>query len=323
MSDEREGARTPGPAGELLLVSAEERTRGIASPEDVIAFQDRFLRLLERRTAIYTMGDSSSVPRYIASDLLRSVCFVLGIDPDEPVVTQRLLSVDLEDEFRRNLVEIERKVELTGKLWRDACDSTPRIPNIALRDTLASIGDFPSNYDLRSMAHEIPCSIDYPLCHPVPESLVGVDYVNEYLHRLVAENEFVQRFEVALCTCLLSNTSPDYVGLLVNLYEPIATNAIGRALIGQDPLALDISPEDRAQIARRLNPLGQSARIRVMLEAAGAICDSLGIHDDRAQEYLSNLMPDLLPRVQVGLLRGDLAGVFVSCGGPIELGCGI
>ena len=56
---------------------------GLASPADEVAFQDAFLRLVERRTAIYTMGDSSSVPTYLAVDLVRSICFVLGIDLEE------------------------------------------------------------------------------------------------------------------------------------------------------------------------------------------------------------------------------------------------
>lgn len=241
-------------------VPVDGRDQVLASPEDVIAFQDRFLRLLERRTAIYTMGDSSSVPKHVAVDLLRSVCFVLGIDPDEPTVPPELLTVDLEAEFRRRLAEIGRKVELSKKLWQDACVSLPMIPNIALRDTLASIGDFPKSYDYRSMAHEIPCSIDYPLCHPVSESLVGVDYINEYLRRLLIEADFLQRFELESCERVLAASCRDHLGLLINLCEPIATNAIGLALIGEDPAGLDVSDEDRAEIARRLGPLGEGRR---------------------------------------------------------------
>jgi hypothetical protein len=284
----------------------------LASPEELLVFQERFLRLLERRTAIYTMGDSTSVPKHVAVDLLRSVSYVLGIDPERPEIPQRLLSVDLEDEFRRNLADIEHKVELTGKLWRDVCAAMPPIPNTALQDTLASIGDFPKHYDYRSMAHEIPCSIDYPLCHPVPETLVGVDYINEYLRRLLVEADFLRRFELDACVRVLGRSCPDYVGLVVNLYEPIATNALGRAVIGEDSAGLDISDEDRAEIARRLGPLGEAQRNRVLRQAALATCDSLDIHDDGATEYLCALVPELLPRIEVGLACGNLRGVFLG-----------
>jgi hypothetical protein len=288
------------------------REPGPATPEDAAAFQGRFLRLLERRTAIYTMGDSTSVPKHVAVDLLRSVSFVLGIDPERPEVPERLLTVDLDDEFRRRLADIERKVEMTGELWREVVATMPPIQNTALEDTLASIGDFPKHYDYRSMAHEIPCSIDYPLCHPVPETLVGVDYVNEYLRRMLMEADFLQRFDLDACNRVLERSGPDYIGLLVNLYEPIATNAVGRAVIGEDPKGLSIADKGRAEIARRLGPLAKAQRTKVLYEAALATCDLLGIRDDGAVEYLCALLPELLPRIEVGLARGDLSGVFVA-----------
>lgn len=294
------------------LLQFENDPRRIVSLEEAAAFQARFLRLLERRTAIYTMGDSTSVPKHVAVDLLRSVSFVIGIDPERPDVPERLLSVDLEEEFRRNLADIERKVELTGKLWRDVLATMPPIPNIALQDTLASIGDFPRSYDYRSMAHEIPCSIDYPLCHPVPESLLGVDYINEYLRRLLVEADFLCHFEVDACVRVLERSSPDYVDLLVNLYEPVATNAIGRALIGVDPRSLRFSDEGRSEFARRLSPLGETQRGWAMRDAAVAACDALGIPEGDSRGHLCALAPELLPRIAVGLSCGDLRGVFVG-----------
>jgi hypothetical protein len=292
-------------------VPLDDAGRSIVSPEDAAAFQHRFLRLLERRTAIYTMGDSTSVPKEVAVDLLRSVCFVLGIDSEHPEVPERLLHVDLEDEFRRCLADIERKVELAGRLWREVCAAMPPIANIALQDTLTSIGDFPKAYDFRSMAHEIPCSIDYPLCHPVPETLLGVDYIDEYLRRLLAEADFLRRFEPDACARVLDRTCPDYVGLLINLYEPVATNVIGRAVIGLDPASLVISDEERREVARRLGPLGRIERERVLREAALAACEAVGVEEKGAREYLCALVPELQPRIEVALAAGDLRGVFV------------
>ena len=312
MTDENQIAQPERSAGAAMPVPIEHAAQELASPEEIAAFEERFLRLLERRTAIYTMGDSTSVPKHVAVDLLRSVSFVLGIDPERPEIPERLLAVDLEDEFRRNLARIAGEVEQTGKLWRDACASTPPIPNTALQDTLAEIGNFPKYYDYRSMAHEIPCSIDYPLWHPVPGSLAGVDYINEYLRRLLLECDFLRHFELDACVRVLKRSSPDYVDLLVNLYEPVATNAIGRAVIGKDPKPLRISDEDRAEIARRLAPLGVAQRSGVMRDAAASVCGVLGIRDDGAREYLSVLAPDLLPRIEVGLARDDLRGVFVG-----------
>lgn len=312
MADESGIARTNVPGSAASPVPFQDGTEGIAAPESLVVFQERFLRLLERRTAIYTMGESTSVPKHVAVDLLRSVSFVLGVDPERPEIPERLLAVDLEDEFRRNLADIERNVELTGRLWREVGEVMPPIPSTALHDTLASIGDFPRLYDFRSMAHEIPCTIDYPLCHPVAETLAGVDYVNEYLARLLIEADFLRRFETEACSRVLERVSRDYVDLPVNLYEPIAANAIGRAVIGQDPSGLIISDEGRARIARRLGPLGNAERTGVIREGALAVCDALGIGDDDARRYVEDVTPELLPRIEVGLARGELRGVFVG-----------
>lgn len=287
----------------------EDRGWTASAPEDVAAFQGRFLRLLERRTALYTMGESTSVPAHVAADLIRSACFVLGIDPNLPEMPDKLLVVDLEDEFRRGLAEIERRVQMSGTLWRKASTAMPSIPNTALRDTLASVGDFPRLYDFRHMAHEIPCVFDYPLCHSVSETLLGVDYINEYLRRLIVEFELLGRFDRDVCVRVLERSSPDYVDLLVNLYEPIATNAIGRMLIGRNPRSLLISEEDRVEIAQVLQPLHEAGQRSALLRAALAVRDSIGL-DDRGGEYLFALAPELLPRIQVGLARGGLRGVF-------------
>lgn len=295
----------------LARIAGAGSARDLAAA-DAATFDERFRRLIERRTAIYTMGDSTSVPKHVALDILRSVCFVLGIDPDEPEIPERLLRVDLEAEFRRRLADIECDLELSGELWREVVATMPPIPSIALQDTLKAIGDFPKAYDFRSMAHEIPISFDYPLCHWVPESLLGVEYINEYLRRLALEADFLRRFGRDVCVRVLERSSPDFVELLVNLYEPVATNAVGRALIGLDPAPLLIAEKDRAEIARTLAPLRPAARERALRVASERVCEAIGVTDERAHEYLSALAVELLPRIDVGVARGDLRGVFVG-----------
>lgn len=283
---------------------------GIASPEDVAIFQERFVKLLERRTAIYTMGDSTSVPRHVALDVVLSVCFILGIDPDRPEIPERLLAVDLEDEFQRRLAKVEHTVERVGERWREACAMMPPIPSASLRDTLTSLGDFPRLYDFRSMAHEIPVVFDYPLCLPVPDTLLGVDYIDAYLRRLLLEFDFLRRFEPDACIRVLERSSPGYVDAPLNLYEPVATNAIGRAVIGKDPIPLRLSETERAEIAGRLRSLGEAGRPQMLREAALAASRAVGVDGDAAREYLLALVPELLPRMEVGLESGDLRGVF-------------
>ena len=298
--------------GAPLLVPIDARGEALTSPEAVAAFQDRFLRLLGRRTALYTMGDSSSVPKHVAIELMRSVCYVLGFDAEEGVIPERLLSADLEAEFARGLAELERKVKLTDELWHEVDLKTPHIDNQGLRDTLVELRGFTSGYDYRFMAHDCACSFDYQICHAVPSELLGVDYINEYLRRLLIESEFLGRFELDAVVRVLDASCPDYRGLLINLYEPVAANAIGRVLAGEEPRALDVGERERAAIATRLGALGRGARARAPREAAEGVCDALGIRDEAARKYLAEYAEELLPRIEVALRAGDLRGVFVG-----------
>lgn len=300
MTDEYGLARASGPSDE------------IASPADQAAFRDALLRLFERRIATYTMGDSTSVPSHVAGELLRSICFVLGIDPEERVVPEYLLRVDLEQEFQRRLADVERKVAAAERLWCDVCVAIPPIPNVALRDALAAIGDFFKRYDFRTMAHDIPCSIDYPLCHPVDTSLLGVDYVAEYLRRLMIEARFLGMFEIAACERVLAGALPDHVHLPDNLYQPVAINVIGLALVGEEPRRLVSADADREAIARLLGPLRVADRVRALLKAATSACDALGVFAEDQRAYLSHVVPELLPRIEAGLARGGLRGVFAG-----------
>lgn len=295
----------PGPTASLSGGPANE-------PSGALGFEDRFLRLLEKRTALYTMGDSTSVPAHVAVDLMLSVCFVLGIDPDDPQVPDELLSADLDEVFERRLSHIAEQVERVRVLWRDACLGMPLIPNIALRDTLAEIGRFADRYDYRSMAHDIPCSIDYPLCHPVPEWLAGVEYVTAYLQRLLREIRFLGRFETDACLRVLAGTCPDYRGLVINLYEPVATNAIGLVMTGAEPWGLEVSESQRKQIAGALGSRTTRAREKAVCDAATQVFRTIGLPDAGDADYLRALVPELMPRIEVGLSRGDLSGVFVS-----------
>jgi len=67
------------------------------------------------------------------------------------------------------------------------------------------------------MAHQVPCIFDYPLRHPVPETLLGVDYINEHLGRLLVEFDFLGRFESRTCMGVLERSGPDHV----DLHQPL------------------------------------------------------------------------------------------------------
>lgn len=213
--------------------------------------------------------------------------------------------------FERNLQRIEVDAVRVESLWKDVCLSMPLLESVALKDTLESLQDFRVRYEPRFFAHEIPADIDYPLCLPVGEELRGVDYVAAYLERLLVECRFLQPFDLSRCRALLHSVHPDYGELILNLFEPIAANALGCALAGCDVRSLQLDDGAREHLDAELHALDQSQLLRRLQQAAELVCAQLGQDDAAVRAYLDALAQSLRPRIACALRRGGMEGVFV------------
>lgn len=280
------------------------------------AFQAQVWGVLAKQVALFTMGESTSIPEYDAHRLLESVCFVLGVDADDPDEAAMLdvLEQGAEEVFARNLHRIEEQAAQVKGLWKDVCLSMPLLESVALRDTLESLRDFGARYEPRFFAHEIPADIDYPLCRPVPEEIQGVAYVTTYLERLLAECRFLRRCDLGRCKAVLRRVHPAYGELIVNLFEPVAANAVGCVLAGGDVRGLCVGEGGRARIARLLTDRSTAERRELLVGAADRACDELGLRgpdEEAARELARWAAAGLEPRLDNALRHGSLDGVFV------------
>lgn len=297
----------------LMALAGGGYSDGSLTEEEALKIQEKLWRLLARRTGLYTMGDSSSVPAETAGELLNSICFTLSLCLKESGSPVRLLaSSDLGELFALGVRATEKQVERGKLLWKAACASVPNIDNISLRDTLGGIGGFFKRYDHRYFAHQIPCDIDYQLCRAVPDELHGIEYLNEYLSRIMIENEFLRKFDEHLVIRLLKSYCPDYKGLLINLYEPAAVNAAGLTLAGGDVFSLNITDADRTRLAALLAGLPESSARKMLSDCAVRLCLALDIGDASQREYLTQTALGLWPRISAALPIGRLDGIFLS-----------
>lgn len=77
--------------------------------------------VLAKQVALFTMGESTSIPEYNAHRLLESMCFVLGVDADDPdeAAMRDVLEQGAEEVFARNLHRIEEQTAQVEGLWKD------------------------------------------------------------------------------------------------------------------------------------------------------------------------------------------------------------
>lgn len=282
------------------------------TPEEQLSFQAWMWRLLAGQTSRYTMNQSSSVTQETAEELLESLLFTLKIDQKAPEYIRTLLPKDPKTAYEQGLRSLKRKVAEGRTLWEQCCMCLPEPENQSLHDTLRSIGGFWKQYDLYYFAHRIPADINYPLSRPVPETLQGVDYVNTYLRRLLAENRFIRRFAPDRVLRLLYSYCLDFRELPINLFEPVAANAVGLVLAGQDPLLLDVTDADRATAGEWLDFRSETA----LPDAARRLCTVLEIRDPEEQRCLARMAESLGPRIRAARDGGNLSGVFL----PLDAG---
>lgn len=298
----------------LERVSNQAVLDGTLTNEDVEAIQIKLWHLLGQRTERHTMGGSSSVPVETAEELLKSICFTIGLYMKamgkSPV--SLLKTANMQELLQAGWAEIESQIEIGKELLQKVKDNAPQIENISYQDTLKGIEGFFKKYDYRFFAHVIPCDIDYQLCHTVPSELQGIEYVNEYLRHLLTENKFCRNFDTEKMILLLKSYCPDYKGLLINLYEPVAINAIGLAMLDGDILALDISEKGRGELLECFQGWTKTKAVEELKRSADKLCHSLYFEDVPASEYLQMTAIELHPRIEAALPTGCLEGIFLS-----------
>lgn len=284
-------------------------------PESVLTstersiIQEELLRLLSHQVERYTMGDSTSIRAELAQELLNSICCCLGITDQPDGRWRHLLNCDIELEYQKGLARIEKKKQFGRRLWQTVCTNLPPVENISMLDTLKSIGVFWKNYDSVFFAHEVPCNMDYQLSVPVPESYQGVDYVNRYLENLLCENLFLSEYLADDLLPLLDRYSPDFRGLLINLFEPVITNSIGLALLGLPDTPLEINERE---LSRLYHLFGHMEDIQQgLLHGLGRLWEVHPTLNPLVFSYSTLYCKQLALRIDMLRDSGGLGGIFI------------
>ena len=287
--------------------------RSTLPEHEQLAFQEKLLHLLACQTEWYTAGDSSSIRMETAQELLQSICYCLGISP-EPAADrlEELLGSDLLEEYKAGQQEIEKKISWGQSVWREICAQPPRLGNDYLAFTLHSIPAFWKQYDARFFVHKISCDIDYPLAVPVPDALLGVDYMNCYLERLLIELRFLSAMPLHQAELVMDLYCPDHRKMFINLFEPVWTNALGCTLAGRNGKELLLCRGDLGQLYRVFENCPRERIEEKLIHASGILINTCGIQDRAAHSYAEEYCRQLAARIHGVIGCGGLKGIFLS-----------
>ena len=279
------------------------------SESDRLAWQAKLWELLRLQTERYTMGQSTSVRTDTAQMLLRSLCF--SLDQLHQAQPNRDLLREAPDVLLREAAEVVRRQTARARLqYRRACRCLYQEESLSLWETLRGIGGFFHDYDPQFFAAEVPCDIDYQLDQPVPDDLIGVAWLRDYLDRLLLEDTVLRRFRPDAVRRVLAASCPDHKELLVNLYGAVVDAALGVTVAEGDLFELDITSAGQAALTARLVSLAPDGR-RLLLERAGETLARRLELPVGAAAYLRATALALVPRVEAVLTTGgDWQAIF-------------
>lgn len=167
--------------------------------------------------------------------------------------------------------------------------------------------NFFKKYDYYFFADQIPCDIDYQLCLPVSENLWGVEFLTEYIKRLICEGRFCGAFQRYEITALLANFGSRNHELLINVFTPVLSNALGRVLLGNDISTLEVTPDGIEQLFSMFAGLKYEEALPIVDKASKLLCSRVGFTGYNA-EYVTESARTLIPRI----CRCDPKGLFLS-----------
>ena len=278
------------------------------------ALQTAILTLFTAQAERYTQGLSGSLPKETADELLTSILYTLDIQPTEPSSYRPMVGQDIFSVFSHAQAQLEQKKQQALSLIQSLCLHTDDLGCLALRSTLSSLLTGIRQYDSRFFAHHIPGSIDYQLCIPIPESLMGIDYALAYLQQLSLEMRLLARFPVHRVLALLDGMSSRWRELICNLLTPVLENAMALALLGIPTYRLHVSGGQRSLLLRRFHAM-TVGQIHHDFDCAAHILIN-EIKADDALPLLTYLAQELAPRVFEAARHEELSHVFFSFGFP-------
>ncbi|MFT8361964.1 MAG: DUF6179 domain-containing protein [Sporolactobacillus sp.] len=288
--------------------------QGVLATRALEKMQMDCLDLLAQHVEAFQKGRSSSIPVEGAEHIMHSIFFTLGIAakhypyPDDAVIA--LQSRGVRALFNDGLKRTKRLVQSTRLLHATIVAHLIHSDNQFYTSTVVDgIHGFFKLYDPVFAAQDIHITADYPVFQPF-EKLSGIEFIHKYLTCIYYENCFCGYFSDEAIHELLCGYSADYHTLLMNLYGPVLTSAIGCKLTGRPPRQLNLNADAVGLIGKRLEQESRTD-IQALLEATVAELARDMRLPAALTGYLRRSCESLSVSVELAVKTGTLDHVFL------------
>jgi hypothetical protein len=304
----------------------EAQKNGLVSNNDIEKLQYDCFNLLGEKIDRFTNSESSSVPVETAECISKSLLYTIGIalksypTPDDAV--NALLNTEVGQLYFKGRRIIDKKIQAAKRLYLSMLKSMIATHNYTYKATLqGGIKGFFKLYRPDYSAQEIHITADYPPFCPIND-LAGIEFIHKYIKALYYENLFCRMFSDDDIENLLLGYSHDYKEQVFNIFGLVLTNALGRVLLGKNPLGLDIRKEEADDLEECFSRLTKEQLEEKVCAAYSELCEKLEVESEPLHEYIEKALPEITSVISIACEKRVLNSVFIEFGYP-EDGNGI
>lgn len=273
---------------------------------------NQLMVLLDKRIFKYTSGESSSVMMETAQMLMESVNFCINSYYNtfgtETSISENL---NIEELFQRGKEIVKQQYKVGKNIFILLKRERMNYENIAYQQVIEmALPLFFRNYDVEFGAHIIGGIIDYPLAVGL-EGLEGIDFYLEYVQRLRMENTFCRRFKTEEINEMLQSMGEGYMELLVNIFQLVLQNLIGRSILNRNLMSIRIEVADLNLLMSKLASLKEEEIRGTVARTIDGIIEGMGIRDAQLQGYMKKVADDNCCRLKICVENDALENFFI------------
>ena len=294
-------------------------SKGLFTDSDIERLQFECLSFLAHQVERYNAGDSSSIRVEKAQDIMASNMFTIGVllktyqYPDDAITA--IQNEQIAELYQKGRKRIDTMVAATKAIHTKVLQNLADTKNVFYNATIIDgIKGFFKLYYPDYGAHEIHITADYPIYNRLPK-LAGIEFIHAYLNAICHENQFCLYFSSADIHHLLCGYEEDYQELLINIYEPVLTAAIGCVLAGTDTHGLDIS-ENGATYLYSLFSGKTKTEIFFVIQNAAHELSRIFRFSHVLEMYIQKSLPIIADKIEIAMREQSLDHVFYTPGYP-------